>query len=73
MVHIFYLYDENKLMKTFARLDIVVSFINNFKNSDKCNFEIYVEETNDDNDSCSIRTLLYKNNMFEIDNIFNYY
>ena len=73
MVHIFYLYDKNLLLKTFARLDAVVSFINNFKNSNKCNFEIYVEETNHDIDACSIRTLLYKDNMFEIDNIFNYY
>lgn len=72
MTNIFYLYMNAKLVKTFTHLNTVVSYINN-KNKDTHMFEIYVEETNDDMECCSIRTLLYKNSKFEIDNIFNYY
>ena len=72
MTNIFYLYSNSKLVKTFAQLNTVVSYINN-TNTDMKLFAIYVEERNDDLDCCSIRTLLYKNSMFEIDNIFNYY
>jgi hypothetical protein len=67
---IFYLYSENKLFKSFSQLSDVVSYMNNNNRND---WELYVEEYNDDIERSGVRTLLYKNNSFQIKNIFDYY
>ena len=74
MSNIFYLYNNSALLKTFAHLNAVVSYINTFTDKSLTEkFEIYVEEYKDGSETHIIKTLLYKNNVFEIDNIFNYY
>jgi len=70
MINIFSLYCDNKLIKRFAHLNHVVTYLIDI---DTTNYEIYVEEYNDDIDMKTTKMLLYKNNIFQIENIFDYY
>lgn len=67
---IFYLYSGNKMHKSFSQLPNVVSYMNT---NHKDDWELYVEEYDDDVDKCGVRTLLYKNKSFQIKDIFDYY
>ena len=71
MINIFSLYCDTKLIKRFAHLNHVVRHLSDIDQT--MNFEIYVEEYNDDIDMKTTKTLLYKNNTFQIENIFDYY
>jgi|SaaInlV_120m_DNA_4_1040238.scaffolds.fasta_scaffold18442_2 hypothetical protein len=71
MNNIFSLFCNNKLVKTFNQLSLVIDYIT--KLSCSINYEIYVEEYNADMETHAIKTLLYKNNIFQIENIFEYY
>lgn len=67
---IFYLYSGNKMCKSFSQLNDVVSYISS---NHKDDWELYVEEYDDDVDKNGTRTLLYKNKSFQIKDIFDYY
>ena len=67
---IFYLYSGNKMYKSFSQLNDVVSYMSS---NHKDDWELYVEEYDDDVDKNGTRTLLYKNRSFQIKDIFDYY
>lgn len=69
MVNIFTLYENNKIVNTFKSLGIAMKFIENYNN----NCELYVEELNHDIESHMIKTLIYKNNVFQLNDVYNYY
>jgi hypothetical protein len=61
MRNIFSLYCETELVKTFTQLNHVIAYME--KIDLKTKYEIYVEEYNDNNESSTIKTLLFKNNI----------
>lgn len=67
---IFLLYDGKTFVKSFAHLTQAVSYMYSNKN-DK--YELFVEEYDDDIEKNGMKTLLYKDSLFLIKNIFDYY
>ena len=71
MDYIFVLYNDNKLVSNFKTLLDALKYI---KESLTCNnYEIYVEEYNNELETHMIKTLIYKNEQFNVNNVFNYY
>ena len=66
-MNLFYVYIDNKY-RSFSTLDLALSFAKTNQNS-----QIFVDEIFDDLDRGSIRTLLYENEKFMLENVSNFY
>lgn len=67
---IFILYNNDIFINNFKTLNDALKYANSNNNK---NYKIYVEEYNNDIDAHMIKTLLYKNEEFVMDNVSDYY